>query len=145
MIDVFHSTHSFSDTRADVNTANSVIFVLQFLVCIFGSWIIARASLKWTFVSGMTCFPVYASALYCHVKFGNKWYLMLACVLDGVFSGLFWLTEGAIVLAYPEKNKRGKYLAYWLASRIIGQAIGGSVALAVNVDGDEKGHISVAT
>ncbi|KAK3719614.1 hypothetical protein LTR37_004151 [Vermiconidia calcicola] len=128
-----------------VNTANSVIFVLQFVVCIFGSWVIARIGLKWAFVSGMTCFPVYASALYCNVKFGNTWYLMLACVLDGVFSGIFWLTEGAIVLAYPEKNKRGVYLAYWLASRIIGQAIGGSVALGVNLGSDEKGHISVNT
>lgn len=128
-----------------VNTANSVIFVLQFVVCIFGSWIIARVTLKWAFVSGMTCFPVYASALYCHVKFGNNWYLMLACVLDGIFSGIFWLTEGAIVLAYPEKHKRGKYLAYWLASRIVGQAIGGSVTLGVNLSSDERGHISVET
>lgn len=103
-----------------VNTANSVIFVLQFVVCIVGSWVIARVGLKWTFVSGMSCFTVYASALYCHVKFGTNWYLMLACVPDGIFSGIFWLTEGAIVLAYPEKHKREFYLAYWLASRIVG-------------------------
>jgi MFS family permease len=128
-----------------VNAANSVIFVLQFIVCIFGSSIIARIGLRWAFVAGMVGFPVYAAALYTHVKFGNKWYLMLACVIDGVLSGIFWLTEGAIVLAYPEKHKRGKYLAYWLASRIIGQMIGGAVSLGINVKSDQRGHINVNT
>lgn len=128
-----------------VNAANSVIFVLQFLICIFGSSLISFVSLRWAFVSGMIGFPIYAASLYTHVKYQNNWFLMLACVIDGVFSGIFWLTEGAIVLAYPEKHKRGKYLAYWLASRIVGQMIGGSVSLGVNVTSDQRGHISVNT
>lgn len=49
------------------------------------------------------------------------------------------------MLAYPEKQKRGKYLAYWLASRIVGQMIGGAMALGVNAHRKEKGHISVET
>ncbi|KAF2735597.1 MFS general substrate transporter [Polyplosphaeria fusca] len=128
-----------------VNAANSVIFVLQFLICIFGSSLIARVGLRWAFVSGMLGFPIYAASLYTHVKYGNKWFLMVACVVDGVFSGVFWLTEGAVVLAYPEKHRRGKYLAYWLASRIVGQMIGGAVSLGVNVKSDVRGHISVNT
>ncbi|KAJ3542842.1 hypothetical protein NM208_g3886 [Fusarium decemcellulare] len=128
-----------------VNAANSVIFVLQFVVCIFGSSIIARVGLKWAFVSGMIGFPIYAASLYTHVKYENNWFLMLACVIDGIFSGIFWLTEGAIILAYPEKHNRGKYLAYWLGLRIVGQMIGGSVSLAVNASSDKKGAISVNT
>ncbi|KAJ5182548.1 major facilitator superfamily domain-containing protein [Penicillium capsulatum] len=59
---------------------------------------------------------------------------MLACVIDGISSGIFWLTEGAIVLAYPEKHRRGKNLTCWLASRsrIVGQMIGESVTPGVN-------------
>ncbi|KAF2111186.1 major facilitator superfamily domain-containing protein [Lophiotrema nucula] len=128
-----------------VNAANSVIFILQFIICIFGSSIIAWIGVRWAFVSGMIGFPIYAASLYAHVKYGNKWFIMLACVVDGIFSGIFWLTEGAIVLAYPEKHKRGKYLAYWLASRIVGQMIGGAVSLGVNVSSNQRGHISVNT
>lgn len=128
-----------------VNAANSVIFCLQFAVCIFGSSLISWIGLRWALVAGMVGFPVYAAGLYCHVKYQNNWFIMLACVIDGVLSGVFWLTEGAIVLAYPEKNKRGKYLAYWLGFRIIGQMIGGSVSLGVNADRSEKGAISVNT
>lgn len=128
-----------------VNAANAVIFCLQVVVCIFGSALIARIGLKWAFALGMTGFPIYAASVYCNVKYGNAWFLMLACVIDGAMSGIFWLTEGAIVLAYPEKHRRGKYLAYWLASRIVGQMIGGAVTLGVNADRREKGHISVQT
>ncbi|KAJ5081462.1 hypothetical protein NUU61_009726 [Penicillium alfredii] len=128
-----------------INAANAVIFCLQVLVCVFGSAMISKIGLKWTFVSGMLGFPVYASSVYCNIKFDNKWYLMLACVIQGATSGLFWLTEGAIVLAYPEKHRRGKYIAYWLASRIVGQMIGGAVTLGVNAQRKERGHISVET
>lgn len=128
-----------------VNAANAVIFCLQVVVCIFGSALIARIGLKWAFALGMTGFPIYAASIYCNVKYGNAWFLMVACVVDGAASGIFWLTEGAIILAYPEKHNRGKYLAYWLASRIVGQMIGGSVTLGVNADRREQGHISVET
>ena len=30
---------------------------------------------------------------------------MVACVFLGISSGIFWMTEGAIILAYPEKAK----------------------------------------
>ncbi|KAF4961775.1 hypothetical protein FSARC_10071 [Fusarium sarcochroum] len=128
-----------------VNAANSVIFCLQFVVCLFGSALIAKIGLRWAFVFGMTGFPLYAASVYCNVKYGNTWFLMVACAIDGIASGIFWLTEGAIVLAYPEKNRRGKYLAYWLASRIIGQMVGGAVTLGVNAGRREVGHISVET
>ncbi|KAM0550701.1 hypothetical protein ACHAPJ_008766 [Fusarium lateritium] len=128
-----------------VNAANSVIFCLQFVVCLFGSVLIAKIGLRWAFVFGMTGFPIYAASVYCNVKYGNTWFLMVACAIDGITSGIFWLTEGAIVLAYPEKNRRGKYLAYWLASRIIGQMVGGAVTLGVNAGRREVGHISVET
>lgn len=128
-----------------VNAANSIIFVLQFVVCIFGSSIISWIGIRWALVAGMVGFPIYAAGLYTHVKYGNNWFILLACVIDGVLSGIFWLTEGAIVLAYPEKDKRGKYLAYWLGFRIIGQMIGGSVSLGINAKDSEKGHINVNT
>lgn len=128
-----------------VNAANSVVFVLQVVICIFGSSIIARVGLYWAFISGMIGFPIYAAALYCHIKYGNDWFLMVASVIEGVFSGIFWLTEGALILSYPEKHRRGRYLAYWLASRIIGQMIGGAISLGFNASQSQRGHISVNT
>ncbi|KAK5945740.1 hypothetical protein PMZ80_002948 [Knufia obscura] len=128
-----------------VNAANSIIFCLQVVICIFGSSIIAKIGIPWALVIGMIGQPIYSASIYCNVRYNNRWFIMVACVLNGITSGIFWLTEGAIVLAYPEKHRRGKYLAYWLASRIIGQMVGGSVTLGVNVGGDTQGHISVQT
>ncbi|KAL6356951.1 hypothetical protein LRP88_10564 [Fusarium phalaenopsidis] len=104
-----------------VNAANSVIFCLQLVVYIFGSTLIAKTGLRWAFAFGMTGFPLYAASVY------------------------YNLTEGAIILAYPEKNRSGKHLAYWLASRIIGQMVSSAVTLGVNAIRREAGHISVET
>ncbi|KAI8676430.1 hypothetical protein NCS56_00530700 [Fusarium sp. Ph1] len=61
-------------------------------------------------------------------------------------TGLRWaFAFGAIILAYPEKNRSGKHLAYWLASRIIGQMVSSAVTLGVNAIRREAGHISVET
>jgi hypothetical protein len=128
-----------------INAANAVIFCLQVVICIFGSSLIAKIGIPWALVMGMIGQPIYSASIYCNIKYGNRWFIMLACVINGVTSGMFWLTEGAIVLAYPEKHRRGRYLAFWLASRIIGQMVGGAVTLGVNVDGSTKGHISVQT
>lgn len=128
-----------------INAANSIIFCLQVVICIFGTSIISRIGLPWALVMGMIGQPIYSAAIYCNVALGNRWYIMVAYVLNGITSGMFWLAEGAIVLAYPEKGRRGKYLAYWLASRIVGQMVGGSVTVGVNVGEDARGHISVKT
>lgn len=41
--------------------------------------------------------------------------------------------KGAIILAYPEHSKRGRYLALWSAFKNMGQVVGGSVSLKANM------------
>ncbi|KAG6910232.1 hypothetical protein DXG01_012367 [Tephrocybe rancida] len=53
--------------------------------------------------------------------------------------------QGAIVLAYPEHSKRGRYLAIWLAFKNSGQIVGGSINLGVNVHRSTGGKISYTT
>ncbi|KAG6865707.1 hypothetical protein C0991_012523 [Blastosporella zonata] len=52
---------------------------------------------------------------------------------------------GAIVLAYPEHRKRGRYLAIWLAFKNSGQIVGGAINLGVNIHRSTGGKISYAT
>ncbi|CAG8973965.1 hypothetical protein HYALB_00010085 [Hymenoscyphus albidus] len=41
---------------------------------------------------------------------GNVWLVLVGAVTCGVSAGLFWASEGAVALGYPESSKRGKYL-----------------------------------
>ena len=47
-----------------INAANSIIFVLQFVICVFGSSLVSRTGLTAAFSFGTAGFPVYAAALY---------------------------------------------------------------------------------
>ena len=65
-------------------------------------------------------------------------------------AGLFWASEGAVALGYPEPSKRGKYMkcipiltsntpiltdifySIWLWFRTGGPILGGAIVLALN-------------
>lgn len=76
---------------------------------------------------------VYSAALYQNNRFGTEWFVIVGAAICGVSAGLYWAAEGAIVLAYPEHSRRGRYLAMWLAFKNSGQIIGGAINLGLNV------------
>ncbi|KAI8312627.1 hypothetical protein K4K59_005737 [Colletotrichum sp. SAR11_240] len=59
--------------------------------------------------------------------------------------GIFWAAEGAIMISYPEDQKRGRYLAYWLAYRNGGSIVGGAINLAFNSTGKTTGKLDWRT
>ncbi|EAU32696.1 predicted protein [Aspergillus terreus NIH2624] len=42
--------------------------------------------------------------------FGNEWFVLVGAVACGLSAGLFWASEGAVALGYPEPGKKGKYM-----------------------------------
>jgi hypothetical protein len=72
------------------------------------------------------------SGLYCNNKFGNQWFVLVGAVACGASAGLFWVSEGAVALGYPEPSKRGKYMNIWLWFRTGGPLLGGAIVLALN-------------
>ncbi|KAG6817543.1 hypothetical protein H0H87_007511 [Tephrocybe sp. NHM501043] len=79
------------------------------------------------------------------VLLSTEWYVIFAASVCGISAGLYWAAEGAIVLAYPEHRKRGRYLAIWLAFKNSGQIVGGSINLGMNIHRSTGGKISYAT
>lgn len=69
----------------------------------------------------------------------------LGAALCGISAGFFWSTEGAIALSYPERNKQGVYLSYWLMFRVGGQLLGGIINLGLNADRSQEGSVGTNT
>ncbi len=65
----------------------------------------------------LTFNSIYSASLYTNNRYGTVWFVYLGSAACGLSAGIFWAAEGAIMLSYPEPNKRGRYLAYWLAYR----------------------------
>lgn len=126
-----------------VNAANALVFGIMGFLCLFGGPIANRIGLSWTLVLGAVGYPVYSAGLYCNNRFGNEWFVLVGAVACGFSAGLFWASEGAIALGYPEPEKRGRYMNIWLWFRTGGPLVGGAIVLALNHTEDKKTRGSV--
>lgn len=79
----------------------------------FASAIISKVGPRVALCYGACGYVLYGSALYVNTTTGNQWYLMLGAFFSAMTSGVFFPTEGAIILMYPEPWRKGRCLALW--------------------------------
>lgn len=84
----------------------------------------------------------YAAGLYVNNRYGVEWLTVLGACLCGISAGIFWATEAAIAIAYPEPWNRGRALGWWLTFRLMGQITGGAINIGLNADRDGAGKVS---
>ncbi|GAA5863623.1 hypothetical protein JCM8547_003671 [Rhodosporidiobolus lusitaniae] len=128
-----------------VNAANSLVFGLMVVTCLFGSTIVDRLGYKWALVVGCAGYAPYAGGLVLNLKNGSTWLIFVGSATCGLSAGLFWAVEGAVIMGYPEAWKRGRYLALWLGFRNAGQILSGIISLSLNAKSNKAGHISQKT
>lgn len=121
-----------------VNAANALVFAIMGFLCLFGGPIANRIALSWTLLLGAVGYPRYSAGLYTNNRFGNVWFVLVGAVACGFSAGLFWASEGAIALGYPEPGKRGRYMDIWLWFRTGGPLVGGAIVLALNNNAEAK-------
>ncbi|KAJ6186116.1 hypothetical protein N7519_007417 [Penicillium mononematosum] len=130
-----------------INAANALVFGLMGILCLFGGPIANRIGLRWTLMLGAVGYPLYSAALYTNNRFGNVWFVLVGSVFCGLSAGLFWASEGAVALGYPEPAKRGRYMNIWLWFRTGGPLVGGAIVLGLNnaADAHAKGKVGSDT
>ncbi|KAI0478036.1 MFS general substrate transporter [Xylaria cf. heliscus] len=130
-----------------VNAANALVFGILGFLCIFGAPIANRIGLKWTLFLGTVGYPIYSAGLYLNNRYGVEWLVLVGAVTCGFSAGLFWASEGAVALGYPEPGKRGRYLNIWLWFRTGGPLVGGAIVLALNhsASAKKKGKVGYST
>jgi len=82
-----------------VNAANSSTFCLMVVTGLLTPTFIHLFNIRWALVFGAMGYAPYAASLYTHQKYGIEWFVVLGAILCGISAGLFWATEGAIILA----------------------------------------------
>lgn len=128
-----------------VMAGNAVLFSLMTITCLSSSLIVNRIGLRWTLVLGTTGYALYSAALYQNNRYGTVWFIYVGSAACGITAGMFWAAEGAVMLSYPEPEKRGRYLAYWLAYRNSGAILGGAINLGFNATGTKLGSLDWRT
>ncbi|KAI8958342.1 MFS general substrate transporter [Daldinia sp. FL1419] len=128
-----------------VMAGNAILFAVMTFTCLTGSMMANRFGLRNSLVVGTVGYVVYSAALYTNNRYGTEWFIYLGSAICGLSAGIFWATEGSIMLSYPEPEKRGRYLAYWLSYRNSGSILGGVINLAFNYQGRATGKLDWRT
>ncbi|KAJ6021928.1 hypothetical protein N7540_007432 [Penicillium herquei] len=121
-----------AETPFLINAANALVFGLMGFLCVFGGPIANRIGMNWTLLLGAIGYPIYSAALYTNNRYGNVWFVLVGAVACGLSAGLFWASEGAVALGYPEPAKRGQYMNIWLWFRTGGPLVGSAIVLGLN-------------
>ncbi|KAI1843256.1 hypothetical protein JX265_012171 [Neoarthrinium moseri] len=128
-----------------VMAGNAILFAIMTFTCLTGSLMVNRFGYRTALVFGTVGYVIYSAALYTNNRYGTVWFIYFGSAACGVSAGIFWATEGAIMLSYPEPEKRGRYLAYWLTYRNSGSILGGIINLAFNAQGSSTGKLDWRT
>ncbi|KAK9414889.1 putative Major facilitator superfamily (MFS) profile domain-containing protein [Seiridium unicorne] len=128
-----------------VMAGNAILFAIMTFTCLAGSLMVNRFGYRIALIYGTVGYVIYSAALYTNNRYGTVWFIYLGSAACGVSAGIFWATEAAIMLSYPEPEKRGRYLAYWLTYRNSGSILGGIINLAFNYQGLSTGKLDWRT
>lgn len=125
-----------------VNTANALTFCLMIVSCWLTSTLVKYIGIKFALVVGTIGFAPYSAGLYLNNRFGVEWLVILGAAFCGISAGIFWATEAAIAIAYPEPRNRGRMIAYWITWTCVGRILGGAINLGLNTDKNTAGKVS---
>ncbi|GAA6009163.1 hypothetical protein JCM10207_004290 [Rhodosporidiobolus poonsookiae] len=125
------------------NQATAILFTFLCVTCVFAPIVINQFQIRWSIAIAACSYTIYAASLYTNSKNGNTWFLILANVINGIGSGLFFAGEGAAVVGYPEPSRRGRMISVWVFCRNLGPIIGGAILLGLNIQTDGTGSISL--
>ena len=104
-----------------------------------------KFGLKQTLIFGTLGYAPYSASLYVNNRYGTEWFVIFGGATCGIAASALWASEGAIALGYPSVGDRGKFTGIWLGLRELGQLIGSSIQLSLNVHSDKKGKVGYST
>ncbi|PVH75196.1 MFS general substrate transporter [Cadophora sp. DSE1049] len=128
-----------------VNGANSLTFGIMVFGCPLFAILSNKFGLKKVLMLGTLGYAPYSASLYVNNRYGVEWFVLFGGVTCGIAASALWASEGAIALGYPTVKDRGKFTGIWLGLRELGQLIGSSIQLSLNVKKNQRGKVGYET
>ncbi|KAL2193370.1 major facilitator superfamily domain-containing protein [Corynascus similis CBS 632.67] len=100
---------------------------------------------KKVLIIGTLGYAPYSASLYVNNRYSTEWFVLFGGATCGIAASALWASEGAIALGYGNIKDRGKFAGIWLGLRELGQLIGSSIQLSMNVRSSERGKVGYTT
>ncbi|KAF9315675.1 hypothetical protein BG003_002807 [Podila horticola] len=87
---------------------------------------------KWTIFIGCACYMLYTGSLLCYNHTENGAFTIASGGILGIGAGMLWTAQGAMMMAYPREQDKGKFIGYFWAIFNMGAVLGSVIAFGIN-------------
>lgn len=117
----------------DINNAGTATYATFSVVGFFAGSVANKIGLRMTLGLGGFGYALYIASLLSYNHDHNAGFLIFAAALLGACAGLLWTAQGAVMMAYPPENSKGKYIATFWGIFNLGAVIGALIPLGQNL------------
>ncbi|KAG0343714.1 hypothetical protein BG004_005051 [Podila humilis] len=100
---------------------------------------------KWTIFIGCAAYMLYVGSLLCYNHTQNGAFTIASGGILGIGAGMLWTAQGAMMMAYPREQDKGKFIGYFWAIFNMGAVLGSVIAFAINFNLTEAKSLGDAT
>ncbi|KAG0304632.1 hypothetical protein BGZ97_001392 [Linnemannia gamsii] len=93
---------------------------------------------KLTIFIGCSFYVMYIGSFLAYKNHKTSWFSITAGALNGVGAAMLWTAQGAIMMAYPSEQEKGRYIGYFWAVFNAGGVVGSAIGLAINYNAVQK-------
>lgn len=99
---------------------------------------------KWTIFIGCSFYTLYIGSFLAYKYHKTSWFSIIAGALNGVGAAMLWTGQGAIMMAYPTEQEKGRYIGYFWAVFNAGSVCGSVIGFVINYKTVKKGNLDDA-
>ncbi|KAF9140243.1 hypothetical protein BGX30_006813 [Mortierella sp. GBA39] len=100
---------------------------------------------KWTIFIGCLAYALYVGSLLCYNHTQAGAFTIASGGILGIGAGMLWTAQGAMMMAYPREQDKGKFIGYFWAIFNMGAVLGSVIALAINFNVTEVQSLGDST
>ncbi|KAI3328127.1 MFS general substrate transporter [Xylariaceae sp. AK1471] len=119
-----------STVQANASTATYAVFAI---VGFFSGSFANKLGIRITLSLGGFGYSLYSASFLCYNHTKNEGFVTFAGALLGFCAGLLWTAQGAIMMAYPLEQSKGRYISSFWVIFNFGGVIGALIVLAQNL------------
>ncbi|KAH8553876.1 major facilitator superfamily domain-containing protein [Umbelopsis sp. PMI_123] len=133
-----------SSDVALVDSANAALYACFAIVGFFAGSIVNTFGPKYTLMVGTLGYILYSASLWVYDVKENSGFVIAAGAILGCCAGILWTAQGAIMMAYPNEQEKGRFVSIFWTIFNLGGVLGSLIPLGMNLTSGNSG-VSTAT
>lgn len=131
---------------ANVSANSNVALYCTFAtIGFFSGTIVNRVGPKICLSIGGLGYAINAASLLCFNHTQNSGFVIASGAILGICASMLWAAQGVVIMAYPNEDAKGSYVAIFWAIFNLGSVIGSLIPLAQNINGGQEGGVNDGT